>query len=444
MANGFLQNLGQAATAGFLGAQTKDPTAFSRLQALKSQTAGQNLANERAELDIGFLKDTAKRKDAVQDAIQLQNLQGDRAAQERFLKQRFVRLFKEGRDPSDTKEAIQILAKNPEQFDRTINNVVKLGQAMGDISLPAGPKVPQSVQEARAIFGEESFNQSSPAERLSGIEQIAEAKKGRQTPQGSKASDFQIVEGVDEQGQPVRQRVNKLTGEVQNIESIPPPKSGESISITGPDGNTVTIARGPNAGKEITGPTKTVVTEAQKKILGYQQRLGQISNIRESLNTKFLTLPGKLKDFVNVGKEKLGFKVSDEQKQSIEEFQTFRGGVLQFLNQYIKDITGAQASFQEMDRIKKSIFNLEQSPSQFMAALDQVQGEIERSNKVMSRMLESGSVFASDKAFMSEFDNLFAPSIGVSPQARANVLRARGDLTPPQIVEQLKKEGFGN
>ena len=83
-------------------------------------------------------------------------------------------------------------------------------------------------------------------------------------------------------------------------------------------------------------------------------------------------------------KEKLGSGLNDNEKKTVSEYAAFRMEAIDNINRYIKEITGAQMSEKEADRLTKGMPNPGQGmfdgdgPTQFKAKLDRVHANLKK------------------------------------------------------------------
>jgi hypothetical protein len=96
--------------------------------------------------------------------------------------------------------------------------------------------------------------------------------------------------------------------------------------------------------------------------------------IEEMFDPRLLTFQGKTMHEVKKIFDRFGaLEGAPEWKESLFNEQYFYGAVHQTANLYIKQITGAQMSFYEQERLLKAIPNVKMSPTQFYATLKMVQ-----------------------------------------------------------------------
>jgi len=93
------------------------------------------------------------------------------------------------------------------------------------------------------------------------------------------------------------------------------------------------------------------------------------------MRPEFLEIPTRLQAVVAAGKDKFG-QASEEEKRLIADYETFRRNAFEALNEYIREVTGAQMSIQEAIRISRAfpkpgegVFDGD-SPAAFSAKLE--------------------------------------------------------------------------
>lgn len=97
-------------------------------------------------------------------------------------------------------------------------------------------------------------------------------------------------------------------------------------------------------------------TEIQKKQFDANEGFARLANIAQSYKPEYQTIGTKLDNYWAAGKEKINPALLNEQdKKGLADFSNFKRQSLDNLNRYIKEITGAQMSIQEADRIKAGL-----------------------------------------------------------------------------------------
>lgn len=128
------------------------------------------------------------------------------------------------------------------------------------------------------------------------------------------------------------------------------------------------------AGGDVIQPGAPARNELEKDIIASTNGLARLDSISARFKPEYLELPNQLVmkgvDFAN----KLGIPVSDEHKTRLIEFTKFRQDAFDNMNRYIKEITGAQMSEQEADRLRKAMPDPENdSAPVFKAKMDHAQ-----------------------------------------------------------------------
>ena len=163
-------------------------------------------------------------------------------------------------------------------------------------------------------------------------------------------------------------------------------KKNQRITV-GPDGS-IDISEGYDS---LQAPTKSVTTKSQEDVLGAMDNLNRLTQVASDYKDDYLTYYGQAKGAVGKVMDKAGL-ASDDQKNYLAGKTKFQNGVEQFFNSYRKEITGAAASVQELDRLKKSLLNTDMSPTEFNAALDQFIGIAKSQLAMKEKLLKQGYI----------------------------------------------------
>ena len=127
------------------------------------------------------------------------------------------------------------------------------------------------------------------------------------------------------------------------------PTSG--MEITTSDGTTIrTGVRGTPGGLQ-----KPTAAKIEEKQIAANEGLARISNIVKSFKPEFQEIPTKLGVAWSSLKSKLGANLPPEDKARLEEFGVYKQNSLENINLYIKEITGAQMSEKEANRLRKAM-----------------------------------------------------------------------------------------
>lgn len=186
----------------------------------------------------------------------------------------------------------------------------------------------------------------------------------------------------------------KIIKKSEGMAGMDNPTKGMRIR-TNPDGTT-TIETGVG-GEDI---TKSTQTDIQKQLIEANSTYSDLRSTINKYDDKFLMGKDKLGFNITAFKEKwdLG-KVSEQEKQQLSEYTSFKRDSISSLNNYIKNITGAAMSEQEAERLMKGMPNPGvnmfdgDSPTEFKskmgATLQGLDRVIARSNYVLKNGLKS-------------------------------------------------------
>lgn len=310
--------------------------------------------------------------------------------------------------------------------------VLKMGEVLG--SVPEGP-------EREAAFGEmvRQMYRIDPE----GAEDLVGDFRDR-----SDAGIKRVLAGLSVYGEKpaaepsVIRQAREIFPEWETTQAVPyrawlQEKGGSSqninLSIT-PEGNVL--------------PSKSNATEAFTQLVSAGTSLNRLKGIREQYDPVFLTHRGKLSDFFLRNAEKLGRTLTKEEKEYVQQKQGFQQAVKREFNQYRREITGAAAALAEMEDLKESMMNEDQSPSQFEASYTAYAEEraylARLSNIILRKGLEPGT-----QSFGEALDNLYLSGLDDDAKARADEirveLRRKGvpeDELTAKTADILEEEGY--
>ena len=154
---------------------------------------------------------------------------------------------------------------------------------------------------------------------------------------------------LDESGNLMQK--NTSTGKINRIAA--PPK-GMVIESDGAGGFTMRTGV-PTTGT--TGMQRKTATDIEGELLTATKGLSRLTQIENKFNEDFLQVPNKFNFELDALKAKFkgGKTLTKDEKQGLTEFTSFRQEALSNLNLYIKEITGAQMSNAEADRLKAAM-----------------------------------------------------------------------------------------
>jgi len=115
---------------------------------------------------------------------------------------------------------------------------------------------------------------------------------------------------------------------------------------------------------------KPVVVDLQTRLTQSNEQYDKLYKLYQSFDPSFLQYQGKINSLVTSIKDKAGIDLTEAEKNFLTAFSTFEQEAAEGLNKYIKDITGAQMSEAEAQRLKQGYPNVSDSPTQFQSKLE--------------------------------------------------------------------------
>ena len=103
-----------------------------------------------------------------------------------------------------------------------------------------------------------------------------------------------------------------------------------------------------------------------------------------------LTYPGRVEAGFNAFVEKLGVPLEEADEAMLKRHTAFTMQTNQLFNVYRKEITGAAAAVQELERLQKAFVNPNMSPSEFESAYGTYMKELKRSMRLRRKFLREG------------------------------------------------------
>ena len=200
----------------------------------------------------------------------------------------------------------------------------------------------------------------------------------------------------------------------------------EGISLkTHPDGTFALEVGG--SGGDLQRKTKGTI---EQKILGAKESLVRTENILSQFDAEFLTYKGKGKAmFLNI-KDKLGEGLTPEEEEYQAKFSTFAQDAIENINLYIKEITGAQMSEREADRLRKAIPDIGDgiiagdSPTRFKAKLNNVIRKSKLANARFVLLKQMGFEFPS----------------GTKEEVEAELIKREVNFSDSKIEKEINDE----
>lgn len=145
----------------------------------------------------------------------------------------------------------------------------------------------------------------------------------------------------------------------------------------------------PKTGEPVFAPTYKTTSDIQETIRKDQEALRGLDRVKQNIHPELLTATGRLKTQIAKTSDWLGV-ASPSQAERLKAVEHFLTPVEQFFNQYRKDITGAAASMQEIQRLREATINSNLGPNQFKQRLDSIIQGFEVNANAEIKNLSSG------------------------------------------------------
>lgn len=203
--------------------------------------------------------------------------------------------------------------------------------------------------------------------------------------------------------------------------------------------------------------TPSIKTKAQQGILDTSAGIQRLDEIAGSLKPEFLELGTKWDNFKTRWKEKLSIPTSGAEREQLEDFASFRRDAIDNINRYIKEITGAQMSEREADRLRKATPDPGEglldgdSPTEFISKWKSAMKSLKLSQARYTYLLKNGM---SDSAIKGMAKNDTLPGINKieeiikkrnkeleSQIKKSNPNMSKADIN--QQIMQILRQEFG-
>ena len=194
----------------------------------------------------------------------------------------------------------------------------------------------------------------------------------------------------------------------QVVEGIEPPEpagkmaelaDGYTYWTTGPDKgkrvnpNVEAAAPGPQTVVNVTNQPelqKSTVGQLEKKLIQSQESLGRMDQIITDFKPEYLTIGDKIETSLLGWQEKAGMTLDPSQKKALADRATFFQKTFDSVNRAIRDMTGAQMSEGEADRLMRGMPNQDDAPTEFMAKMQSVIGQIKSYDRLYRETMGQG------------------------------------------------------
>lgn len=224
-------------------------------------------------------------------------------------------------------------------------------------------------------------------------------------PEGTESKFFTDAAGnvtqivTDKQGNILKQ--NKLGG-------VGKPASGMRIE-QGPDGKLI-ITQGAGVQNQVPEGNqslqKPVHKDIQQKIIKTDAMFADAAAIATDYASSKLTYWGKAKGAALAVADKAAIPIGKEYEEYLRSRKRLVAGTEQLFNAYRKEITGAAASNQEIERLRKAFLNEDLSPAQFQGMYNQYITALMRGRRIARTLLEKG-LRVEQKEYANQFDELW-------------------------------------
>ena len=185
------------------------------------------------------------------------------------------------------------------------------------------------------------------------------------------------------------------------------------------------------------GIGKKTQSKLEDTLIGSQATLDNLDASIRDFDRQFLTIGGKAKFIALSAASKTGVPLSNESKEFLSDFATFKAGTLVTLNEEIKRITGAAVTKSEAnDRIIPSMPNADDAPDVYMAKMNTVRERLQVVKLRTVMALEQGLKASTDIPWQTVVNQIEDGSL---PQKRMDALIAEG-MTDQEAFDKVETE----
>lgn len=185
------------------------------------------------------------------------------------------------------------------------------------------------------------------------------------------------------------------------------------------------------------GLGRKTTSELEKTIVTATSTLDNLDGSIRDFDRQFLTIGGRAKAAALSAASKVGAPLSNESKEFLADFASFKAGTLTTLNEEIKRITGAAVTKDEANkRIIPSMPNASDDPDTYMAKMETVRERLQIVKLRAGLALEQGLKNAFDIPWSQIVNQIEDGSL---PQKRMDALTAEG-LSDEEAFNQVESE----
>jgi len=254
------------------------------------------------------------------------------------------------------------------------------GQILG-ASLGKAREAYATAEERKAAIAEKKAAAELAAEQEK-YEREQEAKKlgleERKTLAQERTEIDELFAGAERLGLTGQDAINFVKNQLAKK------KGGTDVSVTiGKDGE-------PNMSL-----VKQQIKEQQDNVVKSVGTQDLLLDINETFDEKYLQVPERINQVWLAGKDKFGV-ASPAEQEDLKEFARFKQNAIEAVNQYIRDITGAQMSVKEAERLSlalpqpgQGIFDGD-SPAVFQEKLRNAINKVKRAEQRAKYFLSEG------------------------------------------------------
>ena len=248
-----------------------------------------------------------------------------------------------------------------------------------------------SLGKAREAYSTAEEKQAAIAEKKAAAELAAEQEKYKREQEAKKfsleerktvAQERTDIDELFAGGERLGLKGADLINFVK--EQLAKKKGGTDVSVTiGKDG------------EPIMSLDKQQIKEQQDNVVKSVGTQDLLLDIQETFDEKYLQIPERINQVWLAGKDKFGMAKPSEQ-EDLREFSRFKQNAIEAVNQYIRDITGAQMSVKEAERLSlalpqpgQGIFDGD-SPAVFQEKLKNAIEKVKRAEQRAKYFLSEG------------------------------------------------------
>lgn len=150
---------------------------------------------------------------------------------------------------------------------------------------------------------------------------------------------------------PGGQTMNLPKGQMPPAGSVPYKGKGMDIEFDPETGRPIRISQG-GMRRDVAPMTKGTQGKIEEKIVSGAEQIARMEAIYKEFQPKYQELGTRFKNEWTGFKAKMGREVSSEDAKQLTEYKKFTRKAIENINLYIREMTGAQMSEKEVDRLR--------------------------------------------------------------------------------------------